>query len=165
LHSCEEVRELQPLFSDAVQTPDVGTDRRRAVVCEDDATTSRVLGAILRRCGFEVVSTVDTFGAALINVALTQPDVVVVELATAGDLGVTVVDTLKEALPDCAVVVLSPFEALHDLVRKAGAYDVVSNAWRDVRDLEGCLVRLSQDLRRSDPGPVTQVAGQAAALD
>ncbi|MGH9177372.1 MAG: response regulator [Acidimicrobiales bacterium] len=143
----------------------MGSDRRRALICDDDESTSHALGAILPRCGFEVVATVESFGAALVEAALARPDVVVVELATAGDLGVHVVDAIEAALPGCAIVVLSPFEALRASLLEAGAYDVVSNAERDLRDLQRCLVRLSQELHRSEPGPVAQVGGPPAAQD
>lgn len=158
---------FSPSSATPARLPDVGSDRR-ALVCDDDTTTSRALGAILARCGFEVVASVDSFGAALIEAGLSQPDVVVLELATAGDLGVRVVDALKSGFPDCAIVVLSPFETLRDLLLEAGAYAVVSNAGRDLREVERCLVRLSQELHRSasDPAvPVAQGAAPAAAQD
>ena len=133
--------------------------RRRALVCNDDAVTSRAVQAILTRCGFDVVTTVESSAAALLSAELSPPDLVVLDLAVAGDLGVRAIGAFRAAVPRCAIVVLSPFEALRAPALAAGAHAVVSNTGKDLRELEVWLLRLSE---RPQAGPERARMAKAA---
>lgn len=122
---------------------------------------SRAIEAILRRCGFDVIATVASPAAALMTADLSRLDVAVVDLALAGDLGLGMIEALRTAQPRCAVVVLSPFEELRGPAMAAGAFDVVSDAWSDLRALEQCLRRAAAEL--AVPEPAVEEAGDDAA--
>jgi len=117
----------------------------RALVWDDEPATSRAIAAILRRSGFEVIATVVSPADALLTAELSALDVVVVDLALTGDLGLGMIGALRAAQPRCAIVVLSPFEALRPAAMAAGAYDVVADAGEDLRALEQCLLRVAAD--------------------
>ena len=123
----------------------------RALVWDDDPSTSRAVTAILCRSGFEVIATVVSPADALMAVEFSAPDVVVVDLALTGDLGLGMISAFRAAQPRCAIVVLSPFEALRPAAIAAGAYDVVVNAASDLRALERCLVRAAADWAAAGP--------------
>ena len=105
--------------------------------------------AILAGCGFEMVASVESAGEALVAASLSEPDVVVVDLALTGDLGLKVISALRTAQPSCAVVVLSPFPSLRGPALEAGAYDFVADSSSDLRELERCMRRLSDARRRA----------------
>ena len=117
----------------------------RALLWDDDPSSSRAVAAILRRSGFEVIATVVSLADASLAVELSAPDIVVVDLALTGDLGLGMISAFRTAQPRCAIVVLSPFEALRPAAIAAGAYDVVVNAGSDLRALERCLLRAAAD--------------------
>lgn len=119
--------------------------------------------AILARCGFDLVGSVESAGDALVAVELATPDVVVVDLTLTGDLGVRVVTALRAAQPRCAVVVLSPFPSLRQSALEAGAYDFVADSSSDLRELERCLRRLADE--RGDAVELDGATGAAGGPD
>lgn len=96
-----------------------------AAVFEGDYPTSRAVQAILEERGFEVVSFADRPADLVSTVCSVHPEVVVLELAMAGVSGLQVVRDVVGALPGCAVILLSHFEALREPAIAAGASALV----------------------------------------
>lgn len=59
---------------------------------------------------------------------MTRPDVVVIDVALKGMTGIEVIPGLKRAVPSCAVVVFSAFEAARGDAASAGADAVVDKS-------------------------------------
>lgn len=139
-----------------------------AVVCEDDAALAAALVDTLHGLyGFDVVASVECGDDAVSAVAAAAPDVVVVDLALAGEAGLGVVPALRAAAPECAVVVIVPdgFAALRAPAHAFGAMALVEQG--DLRPLRRCLealhVRAHADACPSCPA--TRPASTAAASD
>jgi len=113
----------------------------RALSCNDDAGIRRAVEVIVRRCGCDLVGDVGAAGEAIVAAKVAEPDVVVVDLALTGDLGLGVVAGLHAVCPRCAVIVVSSFDTMRQAALAAGAYDFVGNA--DLRALERSLRRLA----------------------
>ena len=111
-----------------------------AAVFEGDYPTSRAVQAMVRGRGYSVVS----FEERPVDVAATVKslgaDLVVLELAMVGALGLHVVRDVVEAVPGCTVILLSPFETLREPAVAAGAFELVGN---NLQALDLCLGRLS----------------------
>lgn len=115
-----------------------------ALVCEDDPALAAALAhTIADLYGLRVAATVDACGAALAAAADLHPDLVVVNLALAGQRGLDVVAALQEAAPGCAVVVLAPpeFADLRFDAVAAGAITLVETC--DLRPLQCSIERLT----------------------
>lgn len=111
----------------------------------DEPNTSRAVGAVLRRCGFETAGAVTSPAEALVATGGCEPDVVVLDLALTGELGLGAVQALHAVAPKCAVVVVSSFDTMRPAALQAGAYDFVGLS--DLRLLERCMRRLAADLQ------------------
>lgn len=111
---------------DAPRTP-------RALVCADEPGLLHAVRVMLEQNGVEVVATVDKGDQAVFAARATDPDLVILDLALSGALGLRLVGALRAAVPDTAVVVVSPFESLRRAAVGAGALDLVSP--RDIRRL------------------------------
>lgn len=83
----------------------------RAVVCDDDPMTRQLERGILTAAGYEVIAGVGTATEALQVVLTYRPDVLVLDLGLPGMSGETIIPAIKEAVPQCAVVVCSAFDA------------------------------------------------------
>lgn len=118
----------------------------RAIVCHDDGGERRALVAILERARFEVAGVVDSLAGVLAAVVLLSPSVIVVDLTLTGDVGVNAVQVIRRACPGCAVVALTPFEALAPAAMAAGAYGVVADPHHDLSGFEECVGRLASAL-------------------
>ena len=88
---------------------------------------------MLEQNGVEVVATVGTGDQVVFAARATDPDLVILDLALSGALGLRLVRALREAVPDAAVVVLSPFESLRGAAVRSGALELVG--LRDLRRL------------------------------
>ena len=110
-----------------------------AAVFEGDYPTSRAVQAMVRGRGYRVVS----FEERPVDVAATVKclgaDLVVLELAMVGALGLRVVREVVDAVPGCTVILLSPFETLREPALAAGAFELVGN---NLQALDLCLRRL-----------------------
>lgn len=114
-----------------------------AVVCEDDAVVAAALvDTVDGMFGFEVVARVDSGDDALAAVARVKPDIVVLDLAVAGDSGLRIVADLRRAAAACAVVVVVPyrFGGLRASAEEAGAMALMELT--DLRPLRACLERI-----------------------
>lgn len=107
----------------------------------DDEETARAVEAILDRCGFDLVTGTSSLCEVLDQVQLAAPDVAVVDLLSAGLLGLGLVRSLRRVAPECRVIVLSTFDTLRPAALEAGALELVPST--DLRLLEACLRRLS----------------------
>lgn len=90
----------------------------------------------MHRRGFAVVE-VETVSAALAG-AERGADVIVVDLALTGALGLGVVTQLLAAAPGCSIFAVSSFPELNLAALDAGASRLVNE--EDLRDLDRCLV-------------------------
>ena len=124
----------------------------RAMVFEGDAAIRRAVVAIMGSCGFTVLNSREPPADLVGAVTAVRPDLLVLELALTGSRGVGIVRPMLDAVPGCAVVLLSPFERLRAPALEGGAYGLVGRD--DLRDLDRCLRRLQTDCgRRQSPGP------------
>ncbi len=96
-----------------------------AVVCDDRADARHVVGRLLARCGFTLGGTADGYLALRELVRTTQPAVAVVTLPLPGMNGLRAVRDLREAAPDCQIVLLSAFGQLDVAALEAGAAALV----------------------------------------
>lgn len=91
----------------------------------------------MERNGISVVGVENSGTRAIAAARSTLPDLVVMDLALSGALGLRLVGALLDAAPGAAVVVLSPFNTLRGAALFAGALELVS--LRDLRRLAVCV--------------------------
>ncbi|HUP68182.1 MAG TPA: hypothetical protein VM142_00025 [Acidimicrobiales bacterium] len=108
----------------------------RGIVCGDNAAVPR----LLYLSGFSVLAELKFAAQAVALVERERPDVVVVDVAACGTLGLGVISLFTEASPQSAVIVLSPFENLRAAALAAGASEMVDN--NDLRPLLACFERI-----------------------
>lgn len=115
-----------------------------AVICEDDPELAAALeGTLTQLYGMQLAARVTTAAEAVRVAATVKPDLVVIDLALAGDLGLGVVSALHEAAPGCTVVVVVPpaFVGLQPEAVAAGAMTLVESS--DLRPLQCCVEHLT----------------------
>lgn len=125
-----------------------------AAVFEGDYPTSRAVQAMVERRGYSVVSFEERPVDVASAVKSLGADLVVLELAMVGALGLHVVRDVVDAVPGCTVILLSPFETLREPAVAAGAFELVGN---NLQALDLCLGRLpghvrSESASTSTPG-------------
>jgi len=116
-----------------------------AVICEDDvALATALVDTVTNVYGLRLAATVASAAEAIAATAHFKADLVVIDLALAGHLGLGVVAALHEASPGCAVVVVvSPtFVTLEVEAVAAGAMTLVESS--DLRPLQCCIEHLTQ---------------------
>ena len=107
-------------------------DRRlTALVCDDDAAVRAVVSSMLEDMGIEVLGEADLATHAIEMAAALRPDVVVLDIALPGMSGYEALPLLKQAAPDCAVLVFSAFDQERDALVAAGASDVMHKSRLD----------------------------------
>jgi DNA-binding NarL/FixJ family response regulator len=82
-----------------------------AVVCDDDPMVRQLERKILSAAGYEVIAGCGTAVEALQLVLQYRPDVLLLDLGLPGASGETIIAPIQKAVPDCAVVVVSAFDA------------------------------------------------------
>lgn len=118
-----------------------GASRGRSVVCVSaDGPRSQVLRA-LEDSRYEVLAEVDRGLELLPPVAGFVPDVVVLDLALVGSLGLRLFTMIKFLAPQVAIVVLAPMQTFHVGALEAGAHAVVPTD--DLRQLRELLATLA----------------------
>ncbi|HEX2027821.1 MAG TPA: response regulator [Nitriliruptorales bacterium] len=126
------------------QPAETACDVRTAIVCGDDPAMDQVLMAILDDAGFLLVGRAQR-GVEAVELAAARPsDVLLLDLAVAGPLGLRIIPAIHLAAPNCAVIVLSPLDTLDAASLEAGAFAVVGQ--RDLRGLREALERASADV-------------------
>lgn len=116
---------------------EVADSKRLKGLVFDDVDTRLAVEVILDQCGFDVVAEVTSAEEAIRHAARAEPDAVVVDLALSGPLGLGIVPRLLAAAPGAAIVVLSPFTALHGPALEAGARELLDKY--DLRPLRPLL--------------------------
>jgi DNA-binding NarL/FixJ family response regulator len=79
----------------------------RVLVVDDHPLTREALAALLRAHGFELAGIASDGEEAIATAAQTQPDLVLLDLLMPGLDGLSALPRLREAAPDCEVVVLT----------------------------------------------------------
>ena len=126
------------------------------MVCDDRPDMRRTLSALLERCGVRVTAAVDDLQGLLHVVGLASVDVAVLTLPVSGSSGLGAVTALRMAAPDCHVVVLSPFEALEESARRAGASSLMGDS--DLRALASVVLRVVDGVAAREVAPTGEPA-------
>lgn len=119
------------------------TSMHVAVVFEGDARMNEAVAAILLARGYTVVSFAEQPADVVWTVKSLGAELVILELAMVGARGLRIVQDVRQAVRDCQVIFLSPFETLRAAGLAAGALELVGT---DLGVLERCL--LDQERRR-----------------
>lgn len=100
----------------------------KTLLCDDHALVRDSLPLALEAEGdFAVVGAVGSVGEALDVARREELDVALVDLHLGGESGLSLIEALRDSLPDCRTVILSGFPS-DDLVYEAGrrgAFDVI----------------------------------------
>ena len=134
----------------------------RTIVYDGEASSCRAVSAVAEAAGAAVVA-VSKATPDLAQVRAVRPDVVVLELALAGARGLGIVPALLGALPQCAIILLSPFDTLRESALDAGAYDLVGKD--DLHDLGLCFRRLATRGTRGVATLAAEDSPQAAVAE
>ncbi|GEM_PF-3680866 len=81
-----------------------------AVVCDDDEVSRRILTGMLRDQGYEVIGEATMATEALQLVAVTKPDVLVLDVSLPGMPGTEIVKDVRLRSPRTAVIMVSAFD-------------------------------------------------------
>lgn len=133
--------------------------RLTGLICEDDVAVSRAIVDVMSVCGFKSIRVVQTGREAVVSAARTRPELAVIDLALAGARGLGLVGDLRRAVPECNVVVVSPFPALRSKALAVGAFAVCQP--HDLRQLQLSLEHVLEHPAGSSDGCDCQ---QVAAL-
>jgi DNA-binding NarL/FixJ family response regulator len=79
----------------------------RVLIVDDHPLTSEALSSLLTQNGFDVVGQAGDGGEAISRAAELHPDIVLLDLTMPGMDGLTALPRIREAAPDCEVVVLT----------------------------------------------------------
>ncbi|MGD0714629.1 MAG: response regulator transcription factor [Gaiellaceae bacterium] len=79
----------------------------RVLIVDDHPLTREALSSLLSAHGFEVAGSASDGAAAIADAARLQPDLVLLDLSMPGMDGITALPRLREAAPECEVVVLT----------------------------------------------------------
>jgi len=79
----------------------------RILLVDDHPLTRSALSGLLMQHGFDVVGEADDGGVAVVRAAELEPDLILLDLSMPGVDGLTALPRLREAAPQCEVVVLT----------------------------------------------------------
>jgi len=79
----------------------------RILLVDDHPLTRSALSGLLSQHGFDVVGEASDGEAAIVCAAELQPDLILLDLSMPGLDGLSALPRLREAAPDCEVVVLT----------------------------------------------------------
>jgi CheY-like chemotaxis protein len=99
--------------------------RLRAVICDDDPITRRVVAELVGGCGFDVVGEAALALEALRLAEITEAHVLVLDLSLKGLSGNDAIPAIKSAAPGTAIVVYTAYDTMADLARQEGVVAVV----------------------------------------
>jgi DNA-binding NarL/FixJ family response regulator len=88
----------------------------RILLVDDHPLTRSALSALLTQHGFDVVGEADDGGVAVERAAALEPDVILLDLSMPGVDGLTALPRLRDAAPQCEVVVLTASETEDNLL-------------------------------------------------
>jgi DNA-binding NarL/FixJ family response regulator len=84
-----------------------GTVPARILIVDDHPLTREALSSLLLAHGFDVLGCASDGAEAIVEVGRLRPDVVLLDLSMPGMDGLTALPRLREAAPECEVVVLT----------------------------------------------------------
>lgn len=95
----------------------------RILIVDDHPLTRDALGSLLRAHGLDVVGTASDGGEAIAEAERLQPDLILLDLSMPGMDGLTALPRLRDAAPQCEVVVLTASGTEENLLHaiRAGA--------------------------------------------
>jgi DNA-binding NarL/FixJ family response regulator len=95
----------------------------RILIVDDHPLTREALSSLLRAHGFDVVGCASDGAEAIVEAGRLRPDLVLLDLSMPGLDGLTALPRLREAAPDCEVVVLTASGTEENLLQaiRAGA--------------------------------------------
>jgi two-component system chemotaxis response regulator CheY len=93
----------------------------RAVVCDDDPMSRRLVGEILASCDVRVVADTATVPNLLAVVEMARPELVVLDLWLEGTPGTAALPELRKRSPESIVIVYSAYEEWRSKAMAAGA--------------------------------------------
>jgi DNA-binding NarL/FixJ family response regulator len=95
----------------------------RILIVDDHPLTREALSSLLQAHGFDVVGVASDGAEAVVEAESLQPDLVLLDLSMPGVDGITALPRLREAAPDCEVVVLTASGTEENLLHaiRAGA--------------------------------------------
>ena len=120
LEELRQVAHAQSLIGAAHAAPERGKSRPRAVVADDSPAARRLLGAILREAGFEIVAEAGDGGEAVELVRQHRPELTCLDLEMPGVDGLQALDRIREFAPELKIVVVTN-HASKDTVQAAAA--------------------------------------------
>jgi CheY-like chemotaxis protein len=103
-----------------------GHAQPRAVICDDDPTTRRLVAQILANCDVDVVAETDTVPHLLLVIGLAQPDLLVLDLWLEGTPGTSALPDIGGISPGTYVVVYSAYAELKERALASGAASFVA---------------------------------------
>jgi DNA-binding NarL/FixJ family response regulator len=112
-------------------TETTGGGALRALICDDDPLTRRVVTDLLVEAGYEVVAELDTAPPVIELARTIQPAVIVLDVSLMGMTGIEAIPAIRSAAPDCAIVVYSAFDSVRFEATNAGAAAVVDKMHPD----------------------------------
>jgi DNA-binding NarL/FixJ family response regulator len=141
----------------------------RVVIADDELLLREGLQRLLAESGFDVVGTVGTPGELKRKVALTRPDVAIVDIRmppTYTDEGIAAAEEIRDAHPSVAVLVLSNHLASHYAMRlieqhPAGVGYLLKGRISHVAVLNDALQRLADGECVIDPTIVARLLARA----
>jgi DNA-binding NarL/FixJ family response regulator len=151
----------------------------RVLIVDDHPLTREALASLLTQHGFDVVGEADDGESAIDAVAALRPDLVLLDLSMPGMSGLEALPRLREAAPDCEVVVLTASETEENLLAaiRAGAagyllksepperiVDFLRGAAHGEAALSGTIARRLLDEVRTGNGRGTGVPDEIAAV-
>jgi two-component system response regulator AtoC len=147
---------------------------RRILVVDDEEPMRHILTHILTAAGYDVRAVPDG-AAALREVELSEPDLILTDIRMPGLSGLELLTAAKERAPQVMVIVMSAYGSFDSAVAamKAGAYDYISKPFRPdevvlvLRKAEERehLVRENRRLRDAQPGPRLKAGGDEPSVE
>jgi CheY-like chemotaxis protein len=116
----------------------------KAVLCVDDDRVPILVG-LLERLGFVTVAEATRGIDTVTFVAEHDPDVVIIDLAQVGGLGLRIFSVIEALAPECLRIALSPMDTLDLAALEAGANAVIPDG--DLRRLRRVLTTLTRSRR------------------
>src|SRR6058998_3829011 len=150
----------------------------RILLVDDHPLTRSALSGLLTQHGFEVVGEAEDGGEAVERAASLAPDLILLDLSMPGMDGLTALPRLREAAPDCEVVVLTASGTEENLLGaiRAGAagyllksepperiVDFLRGVARGEAALSGAIARRLLETVRETGGRETGVPDSIAA--
>lgn len=118
-----------------------------------DSELRDTVARLLSVGGFRIIGMVESASEAIAS-ATTQevgPDVLVADIAALGITGLPALTAVRDAVPNCKLIVVSPFSGLADAAMEAGAAIVVAPS--DLRPLLLFLAELLSEAHAGYPCP------------